>query len=558
MFELPPAHTGFLLCPERVFRGEQSREECKQQLERLVMLLLIFRTRTATRCATVQTSGRSLRINIIMKTVCSSRVNKTLRRGSRVPVAILAAMLVGGLAACMSNPTTGERQFNLMSMDQEIQMGRESDGQISQTMGLYADEALQTYVSNIGLAMGAASEWPDLPWTFRVIDDDAVNAFALPGGYIYVTRGILAHFNSEAQLAGVLGHEIGHVTARHASTRISRMQMTQLGVGLAMVIEPELQKIAPLAGAGMQLLFLSYSRSDENESDELGVRYMTEMGYDPEALIGVMETLRRVSAAGGGGRLPEWQATHPHPENRQENIREHIGKLEPQQYRSDGRDDYLDRIDGMVYGADPREGYSRDGVFYHPVLRFSLHFPEDWTVINQKQAVILVSQERDASIQLSISGESSIDAAAQNLYSNEQVSGAGVTPTRINGLPAATGAFSAQTEQGQIDGSVAFIEHDNRVYQLMGYSDANSWGVHQETVSSSLRSFAALTDREATDVEPTRLDVIRVERTASLSQIYETFYRGETPPVPVEQIALINQLTPESQVSAGTRLKMVR
>ena len=176
------------------------------------------------------------------------------------------------------------------------------------------------------------------------------------GQYAFnVTRGILAHFNSEAQLARVLGHEIGHVTARHASTRISRMQMTQLGVGLAMVIEPELQKIAPLAGAGMQLLFLSYSRSDENESDELGVRYMTEMSYDPEALIGVMETLRRVSAAGDGGRLPEWQATHPHPENRQENIREHIGKLEPQQFRS---------------------------------------------VINQKQAVILVSQERDASIQI--------------------------------------------------------------------------------------------------------------------------------------------------------------
>ncbi len=482
----------------------------------------------------------------------------TIRKGSRVAVAILVSILFSGLVGCMTNPTTGERRFNLMSMDQEIQMGRESDGQISETMGLYPDEALQSYVSDIGVAMGAASEWPDLPWTFRVIDDETVNAFALPGGYIYVTRGILAHFNSEAQLAGVLGHEIGHVTARHASTRISKMQMTQLGVGLAMMIEPELQKIAPLAGAGMQLLFLSFSRADENESDELGVRYMAEMGYDPEALIGVMETLRRVSAAGGGGRLPEWQATHPHPENRQENIRGHIRDLGPQQYRSDGRDDYLDIIDGIVYGADPREGYSRDGVFYHPVLRFSLHFPADWTVINQKQAVIALSGERDAAVQLSISGESSIDAAARNLYNNEQVSGAGVTRTRINGLPAAIGAFSAQTEQGQIDGSVAFIEYDQRVYQLIGYSGANSWGAHRETVNSSLRSFAALTDRQAIDVEPTRLDVIRVERTASLSQIFETYYRGSTAPVALEQIALINQLEPDSRVNAGTRVKMVR
>ncbi len=255
-----------------------------------------------------------------------------------------------------------------------------------------------------------------------MIDDESVNAFALPGGHIYVTRGILAHFNSEAQLAGVLGHEIGHVTARHASTRMSTMQMTQLGVGLAMVLEPELQKVAPLAGAGMQLLFLSFSRTDENESDELGVRYMAGMGYDPEALIGVMGTLRRVSEAGDGGRLPEWQAAHPYPENRQENIRGHIRELGPREYKSDGRENYLRRIDGIVYGADPREGYSRDGVFYHSGLRFSLRFPADWTVINQKQAVIAISEQRDASVQLSISSESSIDAAAHNLHSIDQVS----------------------------------------------------------------------------------------------------------------------------------------
>lgn len=482
----------------------------------------------------------------------------TIRKGLRVAPAILVAFLFGGLAGCMTNPTTGERRFNLMSMDQEIEMGREADGQITETMGLYPDEGLQTYVSELGRAMGADSEWPDLPWVFRVIDDESVNAFALPGGHIYVTRGILAHFNSEAQLAGVLGHEIGHVTARHASTRMSKMQMTQLGVGLAMVLEPDLQKVAPLAGAGMQLLFLSFSRSDENESDELGVRYMAGMGYDPEALIGVMETLRRVSEAGGGGRLPEWQATHPYPENRQENIRGHIRELGPREYKSDGREDYLRRIDGIVYGADPREGYSRHGVFYHPGLRFSLRFPADWTVINQKQAVIAVSEQRDASVQLSISSESSIDAAARNLYSIDQVSGEGVTRTRINGLPAAIGAFTAQTEQGPIEGSAAFIKYDDRIYQLIGYSGSDNWAGHRETVNASVRSFAALTDPRALDVEPMRLDVIRVERSGSLRRIYDTYYNGKTPPVPVEEIALINRLEPDSRIEAGTRVKMVR
>ncbi len=482
----------------------------------------------------------------------------TLGNGFPTAGALLVVVLFSGLAGCMTNPTTGDRQFNLMSMDQEIQMGREADAQITQSMGLYPDESLQDYVSGIGLAMGTDSEWSDLPWTFRVVDEETVNAFALPGGHIYVTRGILAHFNSEAQLAGVLGHEIGHVTARHASTRISKMQVAQLGVGLAVALDPELQRIAPLAGAATQLLFLSFSRTDENESDELGVRYMADAGYDPVALIGVMEMLGRISDTGDGARLPQWQATHPYPENRRENIREHIRDLEPQEYRSDDRDDYLDRIDGIVYGSDPREGYSRDGVFYHPELRFSLDFPRNWTVINQKQAVIAVSEERDASVQLSISREPSIDAAARELYAIEQVAGDGITHTRINGLPAGTGTFRAQSEQGEIEGSVAFIKYDERIYQLIGYSGTESWPTHRETVNDSLHSFAALTDRDAIDVEPTRLDVARVDKTVPLRRFYSSYYEGSTPPVPIEQIALINQLEVESRVHAGARVKMVR
>lgn len=482
----------------------------------------------------------------------------TIRIGFRTTGTLLVVFLLTGLAGCMTNPTTGERQFNLISMEQEIQMGREADEQIGQTMGLYPDKELQAYVSDIGLAMGESSEWPDLPWTFSVVDEATVNAFALPGGYIYVTRGILAHFNNEAQLAGVLGHEIGHVTARHAATRMSKSQVAQLGVGLAMVIDPDLQRVAPLAGAGMQLLFLSFSRTDENEADELGVRYMTDMGYDPEALIGVMETLRQVSEAGGGSRLPEWQASHPYPENRKENIRGHIHKLEPQGYQSNGRDDYLNKIDGIVYGEDPREGYSRDGVFYHPELRFTLHFPEGWTVLNQKQAVVAISEKRDASVQLSISSEPSIDAASRKFYDIKQIAGEGVTRTRINGLPAGIGPFRAQSEQGEIEGFVTFIEYSKKIYQLIGYSGTESWPQHRETVNSSMRSFAALTDRQVINVVPMRVNVVRVDQSVTLRRFYDSYYKGSTPPVPIEQIALINQLEVEGRIDAGMRVKMIR
>ena len=475
----------------------------------------------------------------------------------RSTIWVLVAILVAGLTACMTNPATGERRFSLISMDQEIRMGSEADLHIGESMGIYPNELLQAYVSGLGTTMAATTEWPELPWTFRVVDDDTVNAFALPGGYVYVTRGILAHFNSEAQLAGVLGHEIGHVTARHAATRLTRMQMTQLGVGLAMVLEPKFQRIAPLAGAGMQLLFLSFSRSDEQEADELGVRYMVGMGYDPEALISVMETLRRVSESGGQGRLPEWLATHPHPENRQDDIRGHAAALAPQDYRSDGRAEYLSRIDGIVYGPDPREGYLLGGAFYHPTLRFVLDFPQGWTVINQKQAVIALSRERDASVQLTVSEETSIGAAAQSLYSIEGVDGAGITRTRISGLPAGTGSFTVRTEQGQIEGSAAFIEYDGRVYQLIGYSAASTWEAYRRPVAASLESFQTLTARSALEVEPMRLDVTRVTRVISLRSLYDTYYSGVTPAVSVEEIGLINQLDPDSRLEAGMLVKMV-
>ncbi len=470
---------------------------------------------------------------------------------------VLATILFAGLTACMTNPATGERQFTLISMDQEIQMGSEADVQIGESMGIYPDELLQAYVSELGTTMAATTTWPELPWTFRIVDDDTVNAFALPGGFVYVTRGILAHFNSEAQLAGVLGHEIAHITGRHGATRLTRMQLTQLGVGLAMVLEPRFQRIAPLAGAGMQLLFLSFSRSDEQEADELGVRYMAGMGYDPEALISVMETLRRVSEAGGQGRLPEWLATHPHPENRQDDIRGHAAALEPQQYLPDRRDEYLNRIDGIVYGPDPREGYMLGGSFHHPTLRFVLEFPPGWTVINQKQAVIALSEGRDASVQLTISEETSIDAAARNLYGTEGVDGDGITRVRINGLPAGVGAFSVPTEQGLIEGSAAFIEYDGRIYQLIGYSAASTWEAYRLPVTGSLESFRTLTDRRALAVEPMRLDVTRVARATSLRELYDTYYSDVTPAVTIEQIALINQLEPDSPLESGVLVKMV-
>ncbi len=195
-----------------------------------------------------------------------------------IGLTVLLTAASGALSTgCTTVKATGEQRLNLVGEEQEIQMGRDADVQIVATMGLYPDAGLQSYVKALGERIAATTERPKLPWTFRVVDDDVVNAFSLPGGFIYVTRGILSTLNNEAELAGVLGHEIGHVTAMHSVIRISETQLTQLGLGVAGAVAPGLQSYLGLAGVGLQLMYLKFSREDELQADGLGVRYMVDV-----------------------------------------------------------------------------------------------------------------------------------------------------------------------------------------------------------------------------------------------------------------------------------------
>ena len=194
-------------------------------------------------------------------------------------------------------------------------MGKAADQEAVAAYGLYPDPKVQAYVERLGKSLAAPSERPDLPWSFKVVDDPAVNAFALPGGYIYVTRGIMTHLRSEAELVAVLGHEIGHVTGRHSASQMSKQQLAMGGLIVGMAVKPELQRFGELAQQGLGLLFLKFGRDDENEADELGLRYMTREDYDPREMLEVFGVLDGVTRAeGGGGRMPDWLSTHPSPE----------------------------------------------------------------------------------------------------------------------------------------------------------------------------------------------------------------------------------------------------
>lgn len=466
---------------------------------------------------------------------------------------LAASATVFLLAACAVNPATGRRELMLVSESQEIAMGRESDPQVVASYGLVDDPELQEYVSEIGQRLAADSERPDLPWTFRVVDDPIVNAFALPGGFIYVTRGILAHFDSEAELAGVLGHEIGHVTARHSASQMSRQQLQQLGVGVGMVFSETFRDYGQLAMAGMQIMNLSYSRDDESESDRLGLRYMTREGYDPEEMIGVFQMLGTVSG-GAEGRLPEWQMTHPYPENREVQIREAMAEQGLTQGGAVDRDEYLDMIDGIVVGTNPRQGYFEGSLFLHPDLAFQLAFPDGWKTINQTTAVIGVPPGEDGVVALSVESDADDpEAALQAFLSGEGFSGGAPTRGSSDGVSWVRADFQVTTQDGRIAGEVAFLRYDDLTYRLIGYAPSGSWSQYRSAVSTTIGSFGPVTDPAVLEVEPLRLAVVELAEAMSLNSYVER----NPQPVEMDVLARVNRVTPSDVISAGTRIKTV-
>jgi len=470
--------------------------------------------------------------------------------GLRVTAGLLAACT----AACATNPATGAKQLSLVSESQEIQMGREYDREVTASIGLYPDSALQRYVQQFGSRLAATSERPGLPWSFHVVDDPVVNAFALPGGFIYVTRGILAHLNSEAELAGVVGHEIGHVTARHTASRITKQQLAQVGLVVGSIASPQLERYAGLASSALNVLFLKYSRDDESQADHLGLRYMRRGNYDPREMPNVFRMLDRVSAAQSGGRIPEWLATHPNPEHRRERIEQEIAAL-PQSFAGTvvNQDSYVRRLDGLVFGDNPRDGYFKGREFIHPDLRFRLTFPDGWATSNGKQAVVAVSPQKDAAVELELAKETSAEAAARAFFSQRGVTADYPARTRVNGLPAVGAPFVATTEGGTLTGTALFVEHGGAVFRLVGYAAEAGWPTYRAAADWALRSFAPLTDSAALNVQPLRVAIVKLERRATI----EALAHERPSPVPVATLALINQVEPQTPLESGRLVKWV-
>lgn len=471
-----------------------------------------------------------------------------LTRTLRVVVASAVALA----AACATNPVTGQRQLSLISEGDEIAMGREASKEVEQTIGLVDDAELQAYVRRIGTAMASTSERPNLPWTFGVVDDPTPNAFALPGGFVYVTRGMATLMTSEAELASVLGHEIGHVTAKHSVTQVSQQQLAQLGLGVGALLLPRIRPYEALFGTGLGLLFLQHSREAERQADDLGFKYALGRGYAMAEMAKVFRSLERLP--GEGGALPNFLSTHPAPGERAKTIDAKVAALSGSARGATVREaEYLREVDGLVYGDDPRQGFFREGEFVHPDLQFRFAFPRDWKGQNMKHAVVGVSGRQDAALQLTLASGSP-DAAARQFASQQGISAGNLNRDTINGLQAVLTRFEANTESGPIVGIGGWVSHGGRTYQLVTYAPANAFNSQERTLQNIITSFGPLRDSAALSAQPKRLDIVTISERQTLTD----FNRRLPSAVNLDELAVINELPgPSAVLAQGTLAKRV-
>jgi predicted Zn-dependent protease len=481
---------------------------------------------------------------------------------------LLAAACASILAAggCATNPVTGKSDIVTMSAAQEVEIGRRMHPQVLQEYGRYADEELQAYVSDLGQRIAAASHRPDLQYTFTVLDSEQVNAFALPGGYVYITRGIMAYLNSEAELAAVIGHEVGHVTARHAVRQ--QTGATAAGVGATVVGiltgSGDLANIANMAGTAV---VRGYGRDMELEADSIGAQYLVRLGYSPEAMIDVVRLLKNqetleVQIARQEGREPRVYhgvfSTHPDNDTRLREVVASAGKVGDAEARPDGRDAYLQAITGLPLGPSREQGVVRGNRFYHGTLGMTVAFPSGWSIQNQPTKVVGMAPQQDAFLQVSAAppppGVQPRDLLTRSLAGVPLASG---QPLEFNGLQ---GYTAIAREVGLPWGNrgparVAVVYYNGLAYQFVGGSRLNaSFAATDPLLLSSIKTFRRLRDNELRLAEPNRIKLVQV---APGTRIEQLAVGSPIEKYPVERLRLLNDLYPDKQPAAGQRLKVV-
>lgn len=479
--------------------------------------------------------------------------------------ACLLLALAMATGACATNPVSGKRQVSLMSEAEEMAIGQQQDAEIRREMGVYDDPALQRYVSDIGTEIARRSHRPTLPWTFTIVDSPAINAFALPGGYVYITRGILAYLDDESELAGVLGHEIGHVTARHAAQAYTRQAEANFGLAMLGIFVPGAQPFTGLGSGAASVLFLRNGREAEVEADRLGVEYGSGAGYDPQGVPRFLNTLARVDALSARG-VPNWLSTHPASDARVERAAPVAAKFASADASRINRDEYLERINNLVVGDSPKDGIVRGSEFVHPLLRIGVTFPEGWEITNASEAVM--AQEPGAKHFMVLQQASSFGqpgsrtAGARSIADTavEMMRKAGYTAVdgslqRINGNEAYVGVYRGTAKDvGKVTMRAAHIAVGRQIYVVAGFAPDDDFALADREIGPAVQSFRQLTPQEASKIRPNRLQFYTVKAGDSWQSIAARHGRNF---VNAATLAIMNDHEVFEQPSAGTRIKIV-
>jgi len=481
-------------------------------------------------------------------------------------ILLSATMLAGALLvviSCAVNPVTGKRQLMFMSEAQEVALGISYDPQVLSTFGLYDDPELQAFAQARGTEMGKISHRPNLEYHVKVVDSPVVNAFAVPGGFIYLTRGILAQFNNEAELMGVLGHEMGHITARHSVSQMTKQQLGTLLLIGGMIASEKFADYAQYAMQGMELLFLSFSRDNEREADALGSEYATKMAFDATRMADFFQVLNKMNMASSQGGVPTFLSTHPDPGDRQNAVlrdsKAWQDSLDLPLYKVNG-DSYLKLIDGIIYGEDPRQGYTDDNTFFHPEMKFKFSYPVGWTLTNAPTHVTIQPADGKALILFTLSNQRSLQAAADSTIAQYGLKLQRTERRTVNGMPAIV-ALSKQESQDQSTGAVSItavlsyiIEYGQMFYVFHSVATEADFPNYATIMESSMKTFAKLTDSYRLNVKPKRIQVEAVQRTGTLASAFTSYGVSQEM---MNELALLNNMELNDQVKAGKLIKIV-
>jgi predicted Zn-dependent protease len=503
------------------------------------------------------------------------------------------------LSACAKNPVTGKKQLSLMSEKQEIALGTEADPSIVQQFGAYDDQKIQDFINTKGQEMARISHRPNLKFTFRVLNSSVVNAFALPGGYVYFTRGIMAHFNNEAEFAGVLGHEIGHVTARHGAQQQTQQILAQVGLIAGMIAVPQFAQFAETAQQGLGLMFLKFGRNHESQSDKLGVEYSTKIGYNSIYMADFFKTLGRITDA-SGARIPAFLSTHPDPDDRYGNVKKQSEEMQKTRNAADlkvNRDQFLRMIDGIVYGEDPREGYVENLVFYHPELKFQFPTPRDWQTQNSPTQFAMVDKNQKAMMLFTLAQGKTLEEAAQNTtkqlnltagrtdakltngirtlviasevkqeQTQQQQGATGGTGTTQQGMKRKSTTSSSTTTSGGSNATPQqqtapktlvlsyYYQLGGNIYVLHGVALETDFQANLNTFKATMEGFAELKDQSKINVQP---DHIRVKTATKSATLGELLTAWGVPQKRQEETAVLNSMFLSNQVTSGTLIKTI-